>query len=236
MRKATIIATIYGLALLVATVAIVHAGSSFNYNILLVLLPLIYGVIGAVAAVLFLPIRISWIGVVGFALFYTVGCILFIVALMPIVPMELVQTISSGLVVLLLATGVVFLGLARGCLLKFSQTTPPNAPRRALWTPALAISFAAVTALAPAMFDGHSGDHRHVVGHAPPTPELEVYLLWTTPVFILVLCHDFMFRRALDYLFWGRSFVDEDSLVLGLVHTCLVIGGIIVLSFKFLVP
>lgn len=237
-------AAIYGVAIVLAVVAVKYTESPL-YWVLLVLSPLVYGVIGAMAAVLFLPIRISWVGVVGFALFYTSGCILFIVALTPIVPMGLARTISSGLtvvavgsglVVLLLATGMVFLALARGCLLRFSQTTPPNAPKRALWTPALAISFATVTALAPAVYASYlESKHQHVAAHTPSSPDMEVVLLWAIPIFILVLCHDFMFRRALDHLFWGRSFMGKNGLVLGLARSGLILGGIFVLSLNALV-
>lgn len=242
---------IYGLAILVAAVAVEYGASvqlsGIGMAVLIALsylMPLGCGLAGAIVAMLSLPIRISWIGVVGFAPFYTFGCLLLIVALMPVVPMGLAKSIFSGqgykavgavLALLSLPAGSVLLFLARGCLLRYSQSTAPNGPGYIFLTPALAISFATIAPLAPRIYEAYlESDHVHVVAHGPSMPLLALTLLSVIPGFVLVVCHDIMFRRSLDYLFWGRNLADRGGLVWGLVLIGLILGAIIVLIVSIL--
>jgi len=235
-------------------VAILSSAAAFQYGLsvqlsgigivvllaLFVLMPLVCGVAGTVTAVLFLPIRISWTGMAGFAAFYAIGCMLLAIALMPIVPIELAKSILSkqshmaagaGLVLLSLATGMVFLTLAWLCLRGLSQTAPPNRQARTLLAPALALSFAIVAPLAPGLYEAFLESGRtHIVAHSRSLPRLAHILLSAAPAIALLLCHDALFRRALDRLIWGRDFAEKGWPAWGLVVAGLALGAIIVLT------
>lgn len=221
-----------------------HGAEMASLTVLFVLMPFACGLAGAVAAMIYLPVRISVTGMAGFALFYMFSCALMIVGLLPIAPIIAAQSIFSerngmaaGLVLVFLSFVVAGLSLyfARWCLVRFSRTTIPSLSGRVLLWPALTLSVATIAPLAPRIYEVYlESDHVHITGHGPSMPTIVLILLSATPGLALILCHDSLFRQALDFLFRDRVMGNTSGLAWLLARMGLALGVAIVLGINIL--